>query len=94
MTVLKQIIEEYPDCEFVKADGYDEAIVGVDSDSLRLIYDRNKAIEILVKQFRKHVEGEDEGDLYTDALEYFEFNVEGAKGEGYPIWADLFPRKE
>jgi hypothetical protein len=94
MTVLEQIIEEYPDCEFIKADGFDDAIVGVDTDSLRLIYDSTKAVEITMENLRENVEGEDEGELYLKAQEYFDFNVAGAKGEGFPIWADVFPRKE
>ena len=69
----------------LKADGFDEAIIGMSSDIAtsgeRLIYDANKCIDILI---RDHDMSEEE------AIEYFEFNVSGAYvGENTPIW--LYP---
>jgi hypothetical protein len=94
VTALEAIIEDYPEEEFLKADGFDDAIIGVDNDTLRLVYDSKKAVQILADQFRADYSdpGSEEAILesYQEAQEYFEFNVSGAKGEGYPIWIDIY----
>lgn len=76
MTTIERIMEHYPEEEFLKADGFDEAIMGVDYTSQRLVYSVTKCLEIL----------EEEMDS-EEALEYFLFNVEGSYvGEQTPIW--------
>ena len=81
MSVLEQIIETYPDDTFLKADGFDSAIIGVDSESMRLIYSVTKCLDILEQDMSE-----------DDALEHFLFNVQGAYvGKHTPIWCnDLF----
>jgi hypothetical protein len=75
--VLEEIIENYYEEEFLIADGFDDAIIGVDESSMRLIYSVTKCIEILVN----------EGMEYEEALEYFDYNVKCAYfGEKTPIW--------
>lgn len=72
--MLKQIIENYPDVEFLKADGFDSAIIGTDGDVL--IYSVGKCLEVLEKTLSPF-----------EAIEYFVFNVDGAYyGEKTPIW--------
>jgi hypothetical protein len=78
--MIDQILEAYPDEEFLRADGFDDAIIGVSEDfnaKARLIYSVKKCIKILM-----------EGDMfYEDAVEYFDFNVSGAYvGERTPVW--------
>jgi len=74
--MLDEIIENYPEEKFLTADGFDEAIVGVDTSSMRLIYSVEKCIEILMKDM-----------IEEDAIEYFEYNVAGSyMGEKTPIW--------
>lgn len=85
MTKLDLIVEHYDDEELLKADGFDEAILGVVEDfnaPPRIAYSVKKCIEILM-----------EGNLYfdameeIDAMEYFSYNVSGAYvGEKTPIW--------
>lgn len=76
MTKLECIVEAYPDSEILKADGFDDAVLGIDEQSMRLIYSVAKCIEILM-----------EGMTELEAEEYFEFNVSGAyMGELTPIW--------
>ncbi len=76
--LLESILENYPEEEFLKADGFDEAILGVDESSYRLIYSVAKCIEILMEDMTDE-----------DALEYFYFNVSGAYvGEKTPIWCN------
>ena len=43
--ILEKIIEKYPETDFLKADGFDDAIIGVDNESLRLIYSISKCIK-------------------------------------------------
>lgn len=47
MSTLNKILEGYPDDGYVKAEGFDDAIIGVSSRS-NLVYSIDKCIEILV----------------------------------------------
>jgi len=76
MSILDQILEHYSEYTFLLAEGFDDAVIGVDQESWRLIYSVKKCIEILSKDMP-----------YLDAVEYFDFNVAGAYvGELTPIW--------
>jgi hypothetical protein len=76
--MLEEILENYPDETFLKADGFDEAIIGLDEKSGRLIYSTTKCLEILVK---------DEEMTMEEAIEHFYYNVSGAYfGEQTPIF--------
>ena len=78
--LLKGIINYYEDEEFLKADGFDDAVIGVHESTLRLIYSTTKCVEILIE--RDDME-------FDEALEYFDFNVRGAyMGEKTPIWCE------
>ena len=82
--MLQEIIEAYADHDILKADGFDDAVIGIATDFTepRLIYSVKKCLEILEKDFKD--EGEDSYDM---AMEYFTFNVCGAwVGEQTPIW--------
>ncbi len=74
--MLDKILEWFPEEEFLKADGFDDAIIGVDETTYRLIYSVSKCISIL------------EADMgLEEAVEYFEYNVKGSYwGEKTPIW--------
>mgnify|MGYP003136475091 FL=1 len=66
----------------LKADGFDEAIIGVTYDMVvqeeRLIYSVDKCVEILVKRDEMTSE---------EAIEYMDFNVLGAYiGKDQPIF--------
>jgi hypothetical protein len=77
--MLEKIVEQFQDEEILKADGFDEAVIGIEESSMRLIYSVEKCIEILMKQ----------GMDMTEAVEYFDFNVSGSYvGEKTPIWCD------
>ena len=61
------------------ADGLDAAILGIDAESLRLIYSKNKCLKIRMS----------EGFTEEEALEDLMYNTWGAYvGEGTPIWCD------
>jgi len=65
------------------ADGFDEAILGVESKSQRVIYSVRKCYEILMER---------DGMDFDEAQEFFAFNVLGSyMGEKTPIWCnDIF----
>lgn len=68
--------EEYPD--LLKADGFDEAIIGVVErmGTQALCYDTEKVIEILMRDMSEE-----------EAWEYFQYNIAGAwVGEHTPFF--------
>jgi hypothetical protein len=75
---MSEILEIYKDFKLLKADGFDNAILGVDqsNDPVRLIYSVKRCLDIL------------EEDMSSEeAMEYFSFNIECAyMGEETPIW--------
>lgn len=74
--MLENIIENYCEETFLKADGFDDAIIGVEIHEMRLIYSVSKCLKILEKDMTE-----------LDAMEHFTFNVSGAYvGEKTPIW--------
>ena len=81
--MLNDIIENYPDEEFLRADGFDEAVIGVSYEinrPVRLVYSMSKCLDILLKR---------DNITYEEAQEFFSFNVEGAYvGEQTPIWCN------
>ena len=78
--MLEKIIEQYDEEVFLKADGFDEAIIGVEESTMRLIYSISKCVEILRRDMNEE-----------DALEHFYYNVSGSyMGEKTPIWCDDF----
>lgn len=78
MNMLEEILDNHPDETFLKADGFDDAVIGLDEKSGRLIYSTTKCLEILVK---------DEEMTMEDAIEHFYYNVSGAyMGEQTPIF--------
>jgi predicted glycosyltransferase involved in capsule biosynthesis len=62
-----------------KQEGYDEAVLGFDYHSMRLIYSVEKVIEILMAQ----------NDWEHDEAEEFAyFNIVGVRGASEPIWLE------
>jgi hypothetical protein len=81
--MLEEIVEYYSDEEILKADGFDDAVIGIEEGTMRLIYSVRRCIEILIT---------DEEMTLEDALEHFSYNVSGSYvGEKTPIWCeDMF----
>jgi ubiquinone/menaquinone biosynthesis C-methylase UbiE len=81
MTILEQIKEQYSDEEFLIADGFDEAIIGVDKDFI-ICYDQDKCIEILSKDMN-----------WEEAEEYFWYNTVGSYvGKKTPRFIKIFKK--
>jgi hypothetical protein len=75
--MIDRIKEWFPEEEILLADGFDNAIIGVCNNDMRVIYSKSLCIDILINQ------GMDE----EEAIEYFEYNVSGSYvGEKTPIW--------
>ena len=75
LEVYEGLIDE--NTEILMADGFDDAIIGLCSKSMRVIYDYDLMIEVL----------EDEGMTEIEAIEHLEFNVLNAwVGDQTPIY--------
>ena len=77
-----EIIEHYADTDNILfADGLDEAIIGFDANLWKVVYSRNKCIEIIAA----------EGMSTEDALDYLEYNTFNTyMGDNTPLWVEDF----
>lgn len=79
-TLLESIVEHHEDEEILKADGFDDAVIGIELGTMRLVYSVTRCLEILMV---------DDDMSLEDAIEYFEYNVRGSYvGEKTPIWCE------
>jgi hypothetical protein len=77
---LDEIMDLYPDEEFLKADGFDDAVIGVEPNNMILVYDRKKMIDILLT----------EDMTEQDAIEFLEFNTWNAYvGDKTPFYIEI-----
>ena len=78
LTNREKILAFVPEEDLLFADGFDDAIMGLDTNSLRVVYSKQKMIECLLKDME-----------LDEAIEYLEFNTWGAYvGEQTPIYVD------
>jgi hypothetical protein len=76
---IDKIIEMYPDETFLIVSDMDEAIIGVDINTFRLVYSVEKIYEVLMKSMSRE-----------DAIDYFDYNILGAyMGDMTPIFVSL-----
>jgi hypothetical protein len=69
----------------IYADGFDEAIIGVDTEYQRIVYSKAKMIDILCK----------DGFNVMDAVDWLEYNTWSAYvGENTPIFVDELTKEE
>lgn len=69
---------------YLKADGFDTAIIGIDMYNERLIYDKYKMVQVLLQDMTE-----------AEAIEYLAYNVWGAYvGENTPIYIDVMDYQE
>jgi len=74
--MVDKILEWFPEEDILKADGFDEAIIGIETNEMRLIYSVSKCIQILCRDMNEE-----------EAVEFFDFNVRGSYvGDKTPIW--------
>lgn len=74
---IQQIIEMYPDDTFLVADGFDEAIIGIDEENGKIVYDIDQIITILMRD-----------DMSIDeAYDFYYHNIVGSYvGDNTPIF--------
>jgi hypothetical protein len=76
---IREELQEVYDEALLFADGLDDAIIGVDEWSSRVIYSKSLCIQCMM----------DEGMDEQEAIEYLDFNTFSAYvGEKTPIWCD------
>ena len=90
---IRDWIADYNE-EALLADGFDNAIIGMceqfGHDPV-VVYDREKCIEILMADFGQSIDEDEDDDLYTTAVEYFDFNVAGSYvGENTPVFLTVY----
>jgi len=79
MTKRDQLLAFVPDDTLLFADGFDDAIIGLDTLSLKVVYSKQQMIEILIN----------EDMTPEDAIEFLEYNTWNAYvGEQTPIYVD------
>ena len=77
MSNIVKIHDQFPELEVLQADGFDDAIIGLEPLSGKLIYDISKMVEVLLE----------EGLSHEDAIEHLDFNVLNAYvGENTPLY--------
>ena len=85
---MKTISDTYPDEQFLKAEGFDDCVIGVChryGQSLLLAYDEEKVIKKLMKRDKMTRE---------DALEFYTFNIIGAwVGKQTPVFIERIKLK-
>ena len=73
------IISTYPDRNFMFVLGLDDAIIGVEDLSMKVVYSESKCLEIFMRR----------GMTFQEASDNLEFNVKSAyMGEKTPIFVD------
>ena len=94
--MLVSILENWPDEQLTIADGFDEAVIGIDVVGERIIYSVQKVIDILMER-----DGMDEQDaidwcmlsyvcgLHGVCSPTYEYNMQSTYvGEHTPIWCE------
>ena len=78
--MLVSILENWTEEQFTIADGFDEAVIGVDVSNERIIYSVKRVIDILMDR-----DGMDE----QEAIDWYEYNMQSTYvGEHTPIWCE------
>jgi hypothetical protein len=82
--------------EGLKADGFDDCVVGVGRQFNHdvVVYDQDKIIKKLAEEFAENCEDalveDSDCDHYSEAQEYFEFNIVGGYvGVNTPVYIRL-----
>lgn len=73
---LEDILVNYPEKVFYTPDGLDDALVGIEEDSMRLVYSVSKCIEILRRNGMDAIE----------SIEHFELKVRDKNPKGGAIF--------
>lgn len=62
----------YPEANFLRMEGFDDAVIGVEEISMRLVYSKSKIMRQLIKSMD-----------YESAMMHFDYNIQGALDTEY-----------
>jgi hypothetical protein len=79
MDSLNKILDKFPDEGFLKADGFDEAIIGISSQGF-LVYSIDKIIEVLMSR---------NNWSYKDSVDYFYYTIDESHSDKKIIFVNL-----
>lgn len=66
------------DSEALRADGFNDCIIGTDYKKLRVVYSIERMLQVMIAR---------DGMSMEEAIEYFDFNIGGAyMGEMTPVY--------
>ena len=75
MRTLSELYDLYPEENFLRMEGFDNAVLGVEDRTMRLVYSKSK----IMKQLLRDMD-------YETAMEHFDYNIAGSwVGEQTPI---------
>lgn len=75
MRTLNDLYDMYPDENFLRMEGFDDAVIGVEERTMRLVYSKSKIMRQLIRSMD-----------YETAMEHFDYNIAGSwVGEQTPI---------
>mgnify|MGYP003629527314 FL=1 len=78
--MLASILENFTEEEITLADGFDEAVIGIEISSMRLVYSVRMVIDIMMDR-----DGMDE----QEAIDWYEYNMQSTwVGDTTPIWSE------
>lgn len=73
--MLNELYDMYPDDDFLRMEGFDDAILGVEEKTKRLVYSKSKIMRQLIRSMD-----------YETAMDYFYHNIDGVwVGDKTPI---------
>lgn len=75
MRTLNELYGMYPDENFLRIEGFDDAVIGVEEMTKRLVYSKSKIMRQLIRSMD-----------YESAMQHFDCNIQGAlDAENMPI---------
>lgn len=72
MRTLNELYAMYPDDDFLRMEGFDDAVIGVEEISKRLVYSKSKIMRQLIKSMD-----------YESAMQHFDYNIQSALDTEY-----------
>ena len=72
MRTLKDLYDMYPEENFLKMEGFDDAVIGVEEKTMRLVYSKSKIMRQLIRSMD-----------YESAMQHFDYNIQGALDEDF-----------
>jgi len=66
MRTLKELYDMYPDENFITLQGFEDALIGVQDRTMRLVYSKSKIMRQLIREMD-----------YETAMLHFDNNIEG-----------------